>query len=166
MNLSSLVSTSVIPTGAVMSFAMNSAPSGWLICNGASLSRSVYPALFSAIGIIYGALDGATFNLPDLRGLFVRGFDASRGLDEAGRAFGVYQDDAYKSHGHTFNDYYQSTGGVSTAYEKIQSSSDNFRTYANGGGGDTGHTTPNSVVANGGTETRPKNIAMLYCIKI
>lgn len=66
-----------IPAGAVMPFAMTSVPTGWLAANGAAVSRATYSGLFTAIGTTYGAGDGgSTFNLPDLRGIFVRGSGA------------------------------------------------------------------------------------------
>lgn len=80
-----------IPAGAVQYFAMNTAPSGWLKANGQAVSRTTYATLFSAIGTTFGSGDGsATFNVPDLRGEFLRGWDDSRGID-SGRAFGSWQ---------------------------------------------------------------------------
>ena len=88
-NLTGVVS---IPTGMIAPFAMSSPPTGWLECNGATISRSTYATLFAAIGTTYGAGDGSsTFVLPDLRATFIRGFDNSRGID-TGRTFGSFQD--------------------------------------------------------------------------
>lgn len=57
------------PTGAVVSYAGNAAPEGWLICDGRAVSRVTYAALFAVLGTRYGSGDGATtFTLPDLRG--------------------------------------------------------------------------------------------------
>jgi microcystin-dependent protein len=69
--------------GAVVPFAFGSAPRfGYLFCNGAAVSRTTYARLFNAIGTTYGVGDGfSTFNLPDLRGEFIRGFDGGRGVD-------------------------------------------------------------------------------------
>jgi microcystin-dependent protein len=68
--------------GAVSAFAMSVAPSGWLKANGAAISRTSFARLFSVIGTTFGAGDGSTtFNLPDMRGEFLRGFDDSRGVD-------------------------------------------------------------------------------------
>ena len=79
---------SSVPSGAVMHFAMQSAPTGWLKADGSAVSRTQYPVLFAAIGTTFGVGDGrTTFNLPDLRGEFVRGWGDSRGVDR-GRAFG------------------------------------------------------------------------------
>lgn len=72
-------------------------PSGWLECNGAAISRATYGTLFASIGTNYGAGDGATtFNLPDLRGEFLRGADRGRGVD-TGRAVGSAQGDAIRN---------------------------------------------------------------------
>lgn len=72
-------------------------PSGWLECNGAAISRATYGTLFASIGTNYGAGDGSTtFNLPDLRGEFLRGADRGRGVD-AGRAIGSAQGDAIRN---------------------------------------------------------------------
>lgn len=79
------------PPGKVAHFAGSSAPAGWLKANGAAVSRAAYANLFAAIGTTYGAGDGFnTFNLPDLRGEFIRGWDDGRGVD-ASRALGSSQ---------------------------------------------------------------------------
>lgn len=71
-----------VPAGAVNAFAGANAPDGYLICNGGAISRSIYSDLYEAIGTTYGTGDGSTtFNLPDLRGEFVRGLDGGRGID-------------------------------------------------------------------------------------
>lgn len=77
--------------GQVCFFGMTTAPEGFLKANGAAISRTTFAALFAAIGTTYGAGNGSTtFNLPDLRGEFPRGFDDGRGVD-SGRAFGSAQ---------------------------------------------------------------------------
>ena len=135
------------PAGAVITFASSTAPNGYLKCNGALVSRTTYAALFAAIGTTFGAGDGSTtFKLPDLRGYFVRGWDDSRGVD-TGRTLGTTQEDELKSHSHTTSVYHTNIGGI----------------YYGGTGGNMGATSGTN--ATGGTETRPKNIALLYCIK-
>jgi microcystin-dependent protein len=139
-------SPSGIPTGQVIYVAFSSAPTGYLKANGAAISRSTYATLFAAIGTTFGVGDGSTtFNVPDLRGEFIRGWDDSRGID-ASRAFGSAQADDFKSHSHT----------IDAATNKVASSASSL-TYGIGG------TTSTSAV--GGTETRPRNIALLACIK-
>jgi len=139
-------------SGMVAQFAMITPPTGWLKCNGALISRSIYPDLFAAIGTVYGVGDGnTTFGLPDLRGEFVRGYDDSRGIDNS-RVFGSTQADDFKSHLHS------NSRAVNTPY----------RTTAYASGSDSGLSTGFVALdtgSTGGTETRPKNIALLYCIK-
>lgn len=78
-------STSLVPAGAITQFAGTSAPAGWLLCNGQSVSKSSYSALFSVIGYTYGG-SGDTFNLPDLRGKFPIGKSSSHALASTGGA--------------------------------------------------------------------------------
>ncbi|WP_288077329.1 phage tail protein, partial [Pseudomonas sp.] len=90
------------PAGMVAHFARNSAPAGWLKANGAAVSRTTYAALFAAIGTTFGSGNGSTtFNLPDLCGEFIRGWDDGRGVD-TGRVFGSVQTDELRSHTHTY----------------------------------------------------------------
>jgi len=125
---------SLVPTGAIMAFGMNSVPTGWLECNGQSTSG------YTALAALVGA------NVPDLRGYFVRGWDNSRGVDNA-RVFASAQDDQFKAHTH---------GGVPlfNGDDDRGDSSSNFNISNTG-----------NTASSGGTETRPKNIALLYCIK-
>ncbi|MEE9357456.1 phage tail protein [Candidatus Vondammii sp. HM_W22] len=75
-----------IPSGAVITWGDGALPTGYLECNGAAINRTTYSDLFAVIGTGFGAGDGSTtFNLPDLRGEFIRGWDNSRGID-SGRA--------------------------------------------------------------------------------
>lgn len=141
-----------LPAGSVIYAAMNSAPTGYLKANGAAVSRSTYASLFAAIGTAFGAGDGSTtFNLPDLRGEFPRGWDDGRGVD-SGRAFGSFQDEAFKSHDHAIR---YAGGGGGAEPIKVQ------YTYATQYGG----VGSGFIQTNGGTETRPRNIALLACIK-
>jgi len=82
------ISTEAAPSGAVHAFAGATAPTGWLLCNGAAVSRATYAALFAAIASAHGSGDGSTtFNLPDYRGRIIRGVDGgiARDPDRAGR---------------------------------------------------------------------------------
>jgi len=135
-----------VPSGTVINVAMQTAPTGYLKADGTAVSRATYAALFAAIGTTFGAGDGATtFNLPDLRGEFVRGWDDARGVD-SGRAFGSAQADEFKSHNHSLQ--YSFSSGSSQR--------------ADGGGG---LSYSGSTGSTGGTETRPRNVALLACIK-
>lgn len=137
------------PVGTVAA-QPSSIPAGWLECDGAAVSRTLYAALFNEIGTDYGSGDGSTtFNIPDLRGEFVRGHDNSRGID-SGRVLGSYQADEFKSHTHP-----QRTNGLSGV-----------------AGPKTANGSASSAIrisidtdSKGGNETRPRNVAMIYCIK-
>lgn len=138
------------PSGAVMYFAMNTAPTGWLVANGTAVSRTTYAALFAAIGTTFGSGDGSTtFNLPELRGEFIRTWDNGRGVD-SGRVFGSYQVPT------EFSAY------VNQAQHIWVENGDSYR--------------PGSVVSVDGDagyshtqdfySTRPRNVALLACIKV
>ena len=73
------------PVGMIMPFAGNTIPNGWLLCDGALVSRSTYASLYSVIGDTYGAGDGSTtFALPDLINKFVEGDSTSGTSKSAG----------------------------------------------------------------------------------
>lgn len=98
------------PAGTVIFYAKNSPPTGYLKANGAVVSRSTYAALFAAIGTTFGAGDGSTtFNVPDLRGQFLRGW-VDNGSVDSGRAFGSGQAHAYLNHAHTASGSTNTTG--------------------------------------------------------
>jgi microcystin-dependent protein len=137
------------PAGAVDYFAMSSAPTGYLKANGALISRSTYATLFDAIGTTFGAGDGTTFALPDLRGEFLRGWDDARGVD-SGRGFGSTQADEIRSHSHSINRNTTVINATGT------------RPSASNGSGVSADISTNAA---GGAETRPRNIALLACIK-
>jgi microcystin-dependent protein len=138
----------LVPAGTVIWYAASIPPTGYLLCNGAPVARAQYPALFAAIGILYGAGDGqTTFNLPELRGEFIRAHDAGRGVD-SGRVFGSFQADDFKSHTHPL-----AIGG-----SNLEASRPYIGTAQN-------TAAPRSTNAAGGTETRPRNVALLPCIK-
>jgi microcystin-dependent protein len=137
------------PSGAISFFAMNVAPSGWIKANGAAISRTTYATLFAAIGTTFGVGDGSTtFNIPDLRGEFVRGWDDGRGVDSS-RVFGSAQSFAVQSHSHSFS--YTSAGGAGSGIVNSSGASGTF--------------TPTQSTDSGDVETRPRNIALLACIK-
>ncbi len=90
----------VVPPGTIIQYAGHNAPAGYLRANGAAVSRTTYAALFAAIGTTHGEGDGSTtFNLPDRRGVFMRGVDDGRGIDP-GRALGSIQGSQNLSHNH------------------------------------------------------------------
>jgi microcystin-dependent protein len=143
-----------VPVGAMLPFGGETAPLGWLKCNGAAITRTAYAALFEAIGTAFGEGDGSTtFNIPDTRGVVLRGVDDGRGLD-AGRVLGTYQGDANREHAHTVS-------GVITNY---QSGTAN-RYGVNSGSTIYNNRNPAGTSTSGGTESRMKNLAVHHIIK-
>lgn len=134
--------------GTVIYYAASSAPTGYLKANGASLSTTTYATLFAAIGYTFGG-SGSSFTLPDLRGQFIRSWADDGTTYDVGRTFGLTQADDFKSHSHTA----PTTNGESGNFEVPNQS--NGYNYLFGA--------PTDVT--GGTETRPRNIALLACIK-
>ena len=166
----------VVPVGAVGCFAGAAAPGGWLACDGSAVSRTTYSALFAVVATTYGAGDGTTtFTLPDLRGEFVRGLDSSRGVD-AGRALGSFQDWSTAAPKTREPHRILRDGTIHSAPISAVSSPVGFGRVAAGGTGAaeistvsapdaTAHEMDLIHVATGDDETRPRNVALLYCIK-
>ena len=161
----------LIPSGAVFYFAASTAPTGYLKANGAAISRTTYAALFAAIGTTFGSGDGSTtFNLPDLRGEFIRGWDDGRGIDTS-RAMGSAQSGMVGPHNHTASvtDPGHAHGYSGWAYRAslTDDGPDQLDVYNPTGATTGSHSTGVSVTVNNssGTETRPRNVALLACIK-
>lgn len=77
----------VLPAGMVIAWAGTSAPTGWLLCDGSAVSRTTYANLFALMGVTHGQGDGSTtFNLPDYRGQFLRGYIALSSIAGSGTA--------------------------------------------------------------------------------
>ena len=168
--------------GSVASFTMATPPAGWLECNGQAVSRTDYARLFALIGTRFGAGNGATtFNLPDLRDEFIRGWNHSRAL-------GGKEQSAFQDHHHNFSGTYSSVyssghdhwdGTGSTIWTLVKRAHAffkdkwNYEYDANGRTGWDYHShgfTPFGTISgastgNAATETRPQNIALMFCIK-
>jgi len=156
----------LVPVGTVVPFAGTTIPEGWLLCDGAEVSRTDYADLYAAIGVVHGGGDlVSTFHLPDLRGRFVRGADMGAGRDPdaasraapaagggSGDAVGSIQDDQFQTHIHQARSF-QRTGSS----DQLNTSNSNFTNVWS----DT--TEPTS--GRHGTETRPRNIYLSYIIK-
>lgn len=124
--------------GGLIHFA-DTPPTGFLECDGSAISRTTYAALFAVVGTVWGAGDGTTtFNLPNTLGEFLRGWDHLRGVD-SGRAFGSWQDYDIK---YADADILVRAG----SYILAAGTSYSRGTY-------------------NGTETRPRNIAVMFVIK-
>ena len=157
------------PPGAVINYAGNTPPPGYLVCNGSLVSRVTYADLFAAISTLYGGGDGSTtFSLPDLRGMFIRGLDSGRGIN-GGRTIGTNEDDTIQEHGHIL---YEGDGGGAGKSPATRSDDDNGLIKFNGGFGQTyvreiyrGPGVGGGDAPRVSHETRPKNVAMIMCIK-
>lgn len=167
--------TVTVQPGFIMPFGGLAAPTGWLACDGAAYSQATYASLYAALG---GAsspwgISGGNFNVPDLRGAFLRG--SGGGLNPSPRNVGSYQADDVKPHNHSVTDPgHVHTGKITSAVIDGNSFENTyvFQTAAaytlNSGTANnwlgtatTGVTINNST----GVETVPKNYAVLYCIK-
>lgn len=171
--------SSGVPIGTIISAGFATAPAGYLFCDGSVVSRTTYANLFAAIGVGFGNPSGTTFNLPDLRGRFLRGQDDSAGRDpdassrtamntggNTGDAVGSIQGSVYTSHIHTDSGHTHTT--VTTNFNPAGGGG-SFSALTNNPAGaadpviiSNGHA---SIVASGGNETRPINAYVNYFIK-
>ncbi|XLQ20013.1 MAG: tail fiber protein [Candidatus Moraniibacteriota bacterium] len=156
--------TDSLSAGTVNAYATEVCPPGWLEADGAEASRTAYPDLYAVLGDMYGDGDGSsTFNVPDYRGRFLRGWDHGAGLDPdaasrgdrgdgtTGDAVGTTQDDEFASHDHDFqlHDAENDAAGTTTGYKK--EGVYNWKPTM-------------TTQATGGSETRPTNVNVLYCV--
>lgn len=169
--LAAAVTATLIPAGTIIAFASETPPSEYLECDGSAQSRSTYADLYAVTGDVFGEGDGATtFNLPDFRGQFLRGFDNGAAADPdvgsrtamatggaTGDAVGSVQGSEQEAHQHE-------TTVVSNSPELP----------ANFGHGPSrllnlipdGTTRPTRLTSStGGNETRPVNASVMFCIK-
>ncbi|NEO87737.1 MAG: hypothetical protein F6J87_26285 [Spirulina sp. SIO3F2] len=157
------------PPGTIIWFAGSSPPDGYLKANGAELSRSVYAALFAAIGELYGVGDGTTtFNLPDLRGEFIRGADDGRGVDPA-RVFGSSQKGTLllksdRAYNYVYMPWLVGFEGLGA--DDATASGYDYDYNVNGtNGSGFNHGIRDEGWFGGQGATRPRNIALMPCIK-
>lgn len=149
------------PAGIISMWPSSTVPTGWLECDGSTVSRTTYSRIFAVTGDVYGVGDGSTtFELPDLRGQFVRGYDNGAGTDPdaasrtdsgdgstTGDNVGTKQAAAIQAHTHKRGTSQGVSGGAG------------FGTNVDVPGTlNTGST--------GGNETRPTNVALMYIIKV
>jgi microcystin-dependent protein len=145
-----------IPVGGVLIHSGNTAPAGYLEANGAAVSRTTYAALFNlyssqSLLATYGTGDGTTtFNLPNYQGEFLRGWDNGRGVD-TGRAMGSTQSGSIEAHVHSIS--------------PPTASDDTSQGLTTTGTGGAENITPYNSGSYGGAETRPRNIAVMFCVK-
>ena len=145
--------TSPTPPGSVIWFAFTTPPSGWLVCNGSSISTSTYSVLFGIIGYTFGG-SGGTFQLPNVKGRFIRGWESVGTSNPTGemtlnRVFGTYQADGQPNHTHSLPTFVST--GANLAYW---------------GASPIGYSTVSGTQATiAGAENRGRNIALLPIIK-
>lgn len=179
--LAAALAQRLVPAGSVTAYAgltaastvsgvsIGGIPDGWIFCDGRTLSKDSYPALFNAIGYIYGG-SGTNFNVPDYRGMFHRGFsvDATQDPDRAtrtGRTWlsglgwmdGSTQGDMFRSHNHSngvFDSLVRRNGDGGYTETNTDRSYGEFDQYASA-----------TMTNAGGNETRPKNTYVHYIIK-
>lgn len=135
-----IVEEEQVPVGSIQMWMTSTPPTGWVEMKGQS--TSAYPLLASVIG----------GTIPDMRGVFARGYDNGRGFD-AGRSLGSYQADEFKSHTHTQNIPMDGAGGANM--QSLTSTANSDENWQQSG----------TTEATGGSETRPKNVALMYIIK-
>lgn len=224
----------ICPPGMIAAWGVNAQPYGWLECNGSAISKTLYARLFDQIGTTFGVGNGTTtFNIPDMRGEFIRGWDNGRGVDAnsvaktgsitngstsvtglgttaelavgmtvtgtgiaggttiaaivsgtaitlsanatatnasaaltfAGRMFGSFQNDAFKAHHHSFYRIPHFGIASGTAAGGIVADQINSTTGFDTARDPSPTPTLGGINDNGGAETRPRSIAMMYCIK-
>lgn len=163
-DLIAVVKNSLCPVGTVLTYTGDTAPEGWLMCDGETVSRADYSALYAVIGDRFGYGNGATtFHVPDFRGKFLRGRDAGTGYDPdrlnrtnlypggaTGDLVGSLQYDELRSHTHT--EYVLANDGLNGVNYGGPYMIPNQWFQHNSG-------------ATGGSETRPVNIYVNYIIK-
>lgn len=180
---SKLDTDAIFPTfvGLILPFAYDtsgSPPTGFFECDGSAVSRTTYSDLFTAIGTTWGSGDGSsTFNIPDLRGAFLRGTGSqplvsSGGSGEkadgsafAGPSVGSFGNDSFQGHRHTFLNYAYFSNGSNSELVGLTGTPP----LASDGLAGSGVGDPKTDGTNGtprtGDETRPFNAGVMYCIK-
>ncbi|WP_290509667.1 phage tail protein [Alcanivorax sp.] len=144
--------------GKVDTWPVESLPRGWLVCDGSAVSRTTYAELFARYGTIYGNGDGSTtFNLPDYRGEFLRGWDNGAGIDPdaatrtdrgdgtTGDNVGTKQLGQNEAHDHNFG-VSTKTGGANVYLAKIDDDIESTQTTSE----------------SGGDEARPRNVYVVW----
>ena len=175
----------LFPAGVIVPFGgeVENIPSGWMPCDGSEVSRTEYTNLYNAIGVCWGTGNGSTtFNLPDLRGMFLRGVSGDSGNDEdaenrivlndnggnTGNHVGSYQSDAIRNitgtmspvRGAQANPSVHTTSGAFEATDSNTTGGKNTETRAA-----SIVTFDASRVVPVGSDNRPKNVYVNYIIK-
>jgi hypothetical protein len=169
----------LVPTGTIIAYAKNATPpGGWLQCNGSSISKTTYADLFDVIGVTFGGTStGTTFDLPDLRGVFVRGAGSQviTDLRSVSRTYSATFAKIKSDSVQTIKGKISLGNGDGSFGFPLTKPTDAgaFETWSSSGvppakGSGTvtrGLGFDSSNIVSSGTETAPANIALLYCIK-
>ncbi len=153
-----------MPSGAVLPFAGNTVPKGWLLCNGQAVSRTDYDELFGVIGTTYGTGDGSTtFNLPNLVDKFVEGGSTSGAVKSAGlpNITGRWTNEIYYIPNGTGIGAYTIDWGSRTGGYALSSDSSSKKTYATMSFA----ASKSNSIYGASTTVQPPAIVMKYIIK-
>jgi microcystin-dependent protein len=170
-NLVQEVVRALCPPGTIVAFGGVNIPSGWLLCDGTSYSRTVYPRLFSAIGTACGNSGGTNnFNLPDLRGMFLRGVNSGRtGIyrdpDAAQRVAAVTGGNTGNNVGSVQTNQFGIHNHINDIYNLIMKNDGTFTATFTDNGNEPNIVYTASMLPAGGNETRPNNAYVNYIIK-
>ena len=163
---------SAVPVGAVLAFPTGIVAPGYLELDGSVQSIATYPDLAAYLGTTYnkGNEGAGNFRLPESRGEFLRGWDHGRGVD-AGRAIGTAQAEEFKAHNHRYFDGTAATVDPAGGWQAgtINGAAASISAGAFLSGVDSGiamqMVNAQNTVNTGGSETRPRNLAVMWCIK-
>lgn len=160
-NLITALRTVLFPTGSFLEHGANTPPSGFLAADGSAISRTTYADLFAVIGTTWGAGNGTTtFNIPDCRGYFLRGWTDGGSVD-IGRVFASTQTDAFQGHRHANSSVFgTNVGGPAGVTDTNGASTSTTAVTVLDPTTDTVNGVPRTAA-----ETRPVNKAVLICIK-
>ncbi|RON90326.1 phage tail-collar fiber domain-containing protein [Pseudomonas fluorescens] len=166
-----IAKASALPVGSIVAFPVDAPPPGFLELDNSVKSSATYPDLSAYLGGKFNKGDEGVgnFRLPEARGEFLRGWDHGRGVD-LGRQVGSFQADDYKSHSHRYFDSVAANidpfGGTSAGVVNGVVTPPATGGYLATSGPDSNNlTSPTTTVNAGGNETRPRNIAFMWCIK-
>ena len=173
-DLQTILIGSVIPSGTIAPFGGGTVPAGWMLCDGTAISRTTYSALFSAVNTTYGVGDGAsTFNLPDARGMFLRGAGSKTiGAVTYETTRGTTQQDQMQRLTGRFTGPFVRSGSTSRLGMVSSLSGTGSDAPNNGSSGGVvinldSASSPNArTSATDSGETRPANIGVNYIIKL
>lgn len=163
---------SAVPVGAVLAFPTGIVAPGYLELDGSVQSIATYPDLATYLGTTYnkGNEGAGNFRLPESRGEFLRGWDHGRGVD-AGRAIGTAQAEEFKAHNHRYFDGTAATMDPAGGWQAgtINGAAASISAGAFLSSVDSGiamqMVNAQNTVNTGGGETRPRNLAVMWCIK-